>query len=254
MSGSNFQYALVARGTTPLAEYAVVSGNSRSIVLKMLESLDPKKNRGIVEQANGVILSLTDPDRLTYVCVVDRQISSAAGYSFLEELKAKWRARYGNSAGSFAPSSKNAEFGNSDMAALMRNYNSQSFQKLNQIKANLESAQEQMTQNLTMALARGEQLSNMENKAEDIRNSAQSFRREATSLKWQQCLNKWKWYFIGILIVLVVIVVIVWVICGIKFEKCGGKSDPTPEPESQRGRKLEQKEPSVKRKRNVSAG
>jgi vesicle-associated membrane protein 7 len=235
MRGSNLQYALVARGTTPLAEYAVVAGNSRAIALKMLESLDPNKTRGVVEQASGIILSLTDPDRITYVCIVDRQISSAAGYSFLEELKAKWRQRYGNSAGSFAPLSKNAEFGNNDMASLMRNYNSQSFQKLNQIKANLESAQSQMTQNLTMALARGEQLATMETKAEDIRSSAQSFQREAKALKWQQCFNKWRWYFLGTLILLVVITVLLLIVCRPTFERCGNRSSgegstPTPAP------------------------
>jgi ribosomal protein L17 len=196
----------------------------------MLESLDPNKTRAIVEQAGGIILSLTDPDRITYVCVVDRQISSAAGYSFLEELKGKWRSRYGNSAGSFAPSSKNTEFGNSDMATLMRNYNSQSFQKLNTIKAHLESAQNQMTQNLTMALARGEQLSNMEDKAEDIRTSAQSFRREAKSLKWQQCRQKWMWWIIGSVILVVVVLVLLLVFCGVTFEKCGNAPADTPSP------------------------
>jgi vesicle-associated membrane protein 7 len=228
MAGSNFQYALVARGTTPLAEYATSAGNSRAVVLKMLESLDPKKARGIVEQANGIILSLTETDRITYVCVVDRQISSAAGYSFLEELKGKWRARYGNSAGSFAPNSKTGEFG-PDIGALMRNYNSQSFQKLNQIKSNLESAQSQMTQNLTMALARGEQLSNLEGKAEDIRASAQTFKREAKSLKCQQLCARIRWWILGISVLIVVILVILFVVCGITFENCP-KKDPTAQP------------------------
>jgi vesicle-associated membrane protein 7 len=230
MSGNNFQYALVARGTTPLAEYAVVAGNSRAIVLKMLESLDPNKSRGIVEQAGGIILSLTDPDRITYVCVVDRQINSSAGYAFLDEVKGKWRQRYGNSAGSFAPSSKNAEFGNTEIAAIMRNYNSQSFQKINQIKQNLESAQTEMTQNLTMALARGEQLSNMETKAEDIRSSARTFQREAKALKWQQCLNKWRWWVLGIVILLVIIVALLLIFCKPDFSKCKSSPEATTAP------------------------
>jgi hypothetical protein len=228
-STTNFQYALVARGTTPLAEYSVSTGNSRAVVLKMLESLDPGKPRAIVEQAAGNILSLTDPDRISYACVVDRQVSSSAGYSFLDELKGKWRQRYGNSAGSFAPSSKNTEFGNTEIASLMRNYNSQSFAKLNQIKANLESAQTEMAQNLTKALARGEQLELMETKAEDIRNSAQSFRRDAEKLRCQQCVNKWRWWVLGSIILIVVIFVVVWILCGTTFQKCGNTpSSPSP--------------------------
>jgi ribosomal protein L17 len=68
------------------------------------------------------------------------------------------------------------------MAWLMRNYNSKSAQKLNQIKSNLANAQTAMSQNLSMALTRGEQLTTMEGKAEDIRSSAQTFRREAEKL------------------------------------------------------------------------
>jgi tetrahydromethanopterin S-methyltransferase subunit F len=229
MAENNFQYALVARGTTPLAEHSISSANHRLLVLKMLESLDPKKTRGIVEQATGIVLSLTEPDRMTFVCVVNRQISSAAGYSFLDELKGAWRKRYGNSGSNFAPNSKNEEF-RSEIDALFRNYNSQSYQKLNQIKANLDAAQSQMTQNLTMALARGEQLSNMETKAEDIRASAQTFKREAKELKCQQLCARIRWWILGIVIVLVVIVVILLVACGVKFQKCGGASDDTPSP------------------------
>jgi hypothetical protein len=64
----------------------------------------------------------------------------------------------GKIAGSFILGSKNVEFGNCDIVTVFRNYNSQSFQKLNQIKANLESAQNQMTANVTLTLTRGEQL------------------------------------------------------------------------------------------------
>jgi hypothetical protein len=201
----------------------------------MLESLDPKKARGTAEQANGIILSLTEPDRITYVCVVDRQISSTAGYSFLDDLKAKWRARYGNSAGSFAPNSKTTEFG-PEIAAVMRNYNSQSYQKVNQIQSNLTSAQNQMTQNLTMALIRGEPLSNLEAKAEEICGSAQAFKMEVKALKCQQLCARIRWWILGIGVLLVVIVIILLVVCGVKFEKCPEPTAaPAPNPTAQGG-------------------
>jgi vesicle-associated membrane protein 7 len=232
MSGANFRYALIAHGTTPLAEYSVVSGNSRSVILKMLESLDPSKPRSYADQQGGHILSLTDADRISYDCVVDPQISQSEGYSFLEEVKLKWCQRYGNSGQSFAASSKNDEFGNGEMASIMRNYNSQTYDKINKVKQNLENAQAEMTQNLTMALARGEQLSMMEQKADDIRASAQQFQRQATNLKWQQCFNKWRWWILGVIIVLVVIFVIVMIICKPNFSKCKSSSNdagtPTP--------------------------
>ena len=215
-----FQYALVARGATPLAEYSLVSGNSRMIAIKMLENIDPKTPRAVVEQAGHVFMTLTEPDRVTFLVLTDKAVSPASRLSFLNDLKSRWRARYGNSAAGFAPNSKNSEFGQTEIAALMRNYNSDKYQKITQIKSNLESTQDQMTQNLTMALARGEQLNVMEAKAENIKDSAATFRREATNVRRRMCLQKWKWYFIGIAIAVVVIFIIVWVACGASFQKC----------------------------------
>lgn len=214
-----FQYALVARGATPLAEFSIVGGNSRNIAIKMLENIDPKTPRAVVEQSQHVFMTITEPDRVTFLVLTDKAVSPAARLSFLNDLKSKWRQRYGNSAGGFAPNSKNAEFG-PEMAALIHNYNSDKFAKITTIKQNLEQTQDTMTQNLTMALARGEQLNVMETKAENIKDSAATFRREATNVRRKMCLQKWKWYFIGIAIAAVVIFIIVWVACGASFQKC----------------------------------
>jgi vesicle-associated membrane protein 7 len=221
MTASNIQYALVARGTTPLAEFSVVQGNARATALRMLETIDPSK-RNMVEQANGTFLSQTDPDRITFLCLTDRQINAKTGYAFLDELRAKWRARYQNSGASFAPNSKNSEFGQTEIATLMRQYNAPSSQKLNQIKANLDATKDTMTQNLSMALTRGENLTTMEGKAEDIRSSAATFRREAEKVRCAQCCAKWRWYILGIAILLVVIVVILMIACKPNFSSCKG--------------------------------
>jgi vesicle-associated membrane protein 7 len=157
---------------------------------------------------------------MTYLCVISKSISTQAGYQFLEDLKRKWTSRYGNSGSSFAALSKNAEFGQTEIASLITTYNSPSNQKINQIKQNLEATQNQMTQNLTMAISRGEQLSVMSDKAENIRESAHTFKREAQDVRCKMLVQKLKWYFIGGAIAILVIFIIVWVCCGAKFEKC----------------------------------
>lgn len=219
----SFNYALVARGTTPLAEFAQIQGNFRSIAIKMLENIDPKTPRAVVEQGQYVFMTLSDPDHVTYLCLTDNTVPTDQRISFLDSLKSKWRQRYGNNASQFAANSKDAEFGRSEIAALIRQFNSTSNQKISTIKSNLRDTQDQMTQNLTMALSRGEQLSVMESKAENIKESADTFHRQAKSVRRNMCIEKYKWWFIAALIVIVVIFVIVWIACGAKFQKCGGK-------------------------------
>ena len=220
MRDIKFKYATVARGATPLAEHSLVTGNHRTIAVRMLENIDPKTQRAIVEQNQGVFTAITEPDRMSFVVLTDKSVRLDGRLAFLNDLKQRWRGRYGNSAAGFAPSSKNVEFGSTEIAALMRNYNSDSFQKISTIKDTLNETQDQLTQNLTMALARHEQLSVMEEKAENIKESAATFKRTSAQVRRQMCLQRWKWYFIGVAIALVVIFIIVWIACGASFQKC----------------------------------
>lgn len=221
MTQNNFQYALVARGSTPLAEYSIVQGNYRNIALRMLESLDPKSPNAIVEQGKNIFYSQTDPDRMTFLCLCDSQVQPTLRAGFIEELQRKWRQRYGNSAVSFAPNSKNNEFGATEIRNLIDSFNKERNAKLAAVKQNLQDAQEKMTQNLTMAFARGEQLNIMEQKAENIKDSAQTFHREATNVRRKMCLQKWRWYILGAVVVIVVIFIIVVIACGgFTFKRC----------------------------------
>ncbi|KAH0794416.1 Synaptobrevin family protein [Histomonas meleagridis] len=215
---NNFQYAMVANGIKPLAEYAILDGNHRKIAVKMLENLDPKTPRAIIEQGNYVFMTLTDPDKTTYLCLTSKNVSPQARISFLQDLQRKWRSKYGNGGASFPPNSKDNEFGKTEIAALIRNFNSERNQKLTTIKENIAQAQEQMTQNLTMAFARGEQLEVMEKKAENIQNSSSTFHREATNVRKKMCFQKWKWYLLIFIIIVVVILVIILIAC--KGFKC----------------------------------
>lgn len=221
MTSSKFQYALVARGTTPLAEYTLVQGNHRNIAIKMLENLDPKNPSAIVEQGKNIFFTMTDPDRMTFLCLCDSSVPATLRSNFLEELKRKWRQKYGNSAAGFGPNSKNDEFGRTEIKNLLTSFNSERNAKLAQAKGYLQDTQDKMTQNLTMAFMRGEQLNIMEQKAENIKDSAQTFHREATNVRRKMCFQKWRWYFLGAAIVLVVIFIIIVIACGgFTFSKC----------------------------------
>lgn len=215
----SFQYALVARGTTPLAEYSTIQGNYRPIAIKILENLNPATPRTMVEQAGHVFFAITDSDRVTFMCLTETNVSRQIQIAFLEEMQRKWRTRYGNNSGSFMTNSKDAEFG-PEMATLIRTYNSERAQKMATIKDNIADAQDKMTNNLTLAMARGEQLAVMEKKAEDISQSADVFKREATNVRRKMCFQHYMWWIIGFVVLAVVIFIIVWICCGAKFQDC----------------------------------
>jgi vesicle-associated membrane protein 7 len=103
---------------------------------------------------------------------------------------------------------------------MMRNYNSSQYAKIQTIKDNQRETQVQMTENLTLALQRGAGLDELSTKADTLKESAQTFHREATAIKRQMCCQKWRWYIIGITIAVVIIFAIVWMSCGLTFSGC----------------------------------
>jgi vesicle-associated membrane protein 7 len=207
-------YGVVAHGTTPLAEYSLVSeGNIKTMALRMLEQIDPSQQWAEVDSNKFILYALTEPDRMTYICLTTDRASVQLRRSFLEELKGKWRSKYGNQGSSMKAYEKNGEFSNVIKTAF-NTYNSERAQKVALIKENLQKAQDETAQNLTKALARGEQLEIMSQKADKIRDSAQAFHRSAGNLKRAMCWQKWRWYIIGGCILLVVIFIITMLICG----------------------------------------
>lgn len=163
MEKNIFYYALVARGATPLAEYSLVEGNHRNVALRMLEFLPSFSPMAIVEQNNCIFTTLTGPDGMTFLCLCDDIViqRDRARLNFLKELREKWREKYGNDAASFAPDSKNNDFGEIDIQKLLDKYN-----KEKPIYGKIENYDDEIaTHNLTMALSRGPQLSITEKKS-----------------------------------------------------------------------------------------
>lgn len=220
MSTNVFVYGLVAHGSTPLADYAPYEGNFKQIAVRMLDQIDPKQQFSEAESNGHVFFAMTEPDRMVYLCLTEKKAPNALRKSFLEDMRTKWRTKYGNSGTTFKAYEKNSEFGPT-IRLLFGTYNSDRAQKLALIKENVQKTQDQTTQNLTKALQRGEQLEIMSAKAENIKKSAQAFHREASNVKSMMCWQKWKFYIIGIIIGIVLIVIIIMLICGgPTFSKC----------------------------------
>lgn len=217
-----FVYALVARGNTPLAEYSRIQGtnNVKPIALRMLENIDPKKQMHVLDQDKYVFHCYTTTDRMNYLCLADKSANSQLRATFLDELQKKWISRYGNKGATFKSLEKSMEFA-PEIEALFNTFNSESAAKIATIKGNIAEAQEKMTENLAEALIRGEKLTIMEQKADTIRTNADTFKRSANQVKNKMCFQRYRWYFLGALIVIILILVIVFSICNIDFRNCG---------------------------------
>lgn len=217
----NFVFAMVARGMTPLAEYPLGDRNFQAYAERMLSSTDPKTPNAFAEQNNFLIVTHSEPDGMNFLLICQNTITASIRQNFLKELQQKWRQKCPGSAEGFEPHSKNADFGSIEIHKLLDFYNSQSFGKIAAIAKNLDDAKEQMDINLTMAYDRGDQLEDMDKKAENIKKFAGAFKDNAGEIRRKLSWQKWRFYVYVAIILIVFIFLIIVIACGgFTFKKC----------------------------------
>jgi hypothetical protein len=152
--------------------------------------------------------------------VTDKVTSQSVRTAALEDLRTRWRQRYGSGGSQFAPNSKTTDFGAIDMAATFDRFNSSHTPKIEQVNANLGSTLERMTDVIERVTLRGESLTALTASADDLAASASTFRRSARDLRCRTCVSRWKWYIAGVTFLLVLLFLIVWFACGGSFQRC----------------------------------
>lgn len=212
-------YGLVAYNNTPLAEFAAYEGNFKTIAAKMLETMDRKSPRVQSEQNNHVFLAAND-DGMVYLVLTEQSASQSLRIAFLDDMKRKWRAKYGNGGRDFTAYSKTKEFGPT-IESLFRTYNSEKAQKVYKIKDNQQKAQDTTVENLNLALKRGEKLEVMQEKANKVLDSAKAFHREAKNVRSMMCWQKYRLFvLLGVVIAIVLFLVITFACGGFSYKKC----------------------------------
>ena len=207
----SFVYGLVGYQTTPLAEYETAEGNYAQIAHELLGKIGHDDTRAVFEQGSYLFSGFGAKNGLTILILSKSSVDVKTRFFVINEIQSKWQAKYGSRASTMRPMEKSADF-RGEIQRLFAVMESPTQAKIQQINQNIADTQKIMTQNLSAALARGEQLNVMEQKAEDIRSSSAQFQRDAHQVKQQMCCRKYMYYIIGGIVILAVIAIIVVII------------------------------------------
>ncbi|CAN1806999.1 Vesicle-associated membrane protein 724 [Linum perenne] len=210
MNQESFIYSFVARGTVVLAEYTEFTGNFPAIAAQCLQKL-PSGNDKFTYNCDHHTFNFLVEDG--YEDTLSKQISIA----FLERMKADFKKRYGGGKADTAiPKSLNKEFG-----PIMKEHmkyiadHAEEIEKLLKVKAQVSEVKSIMLGNIDKAIERGENITNLVDKTENLRDQAQAYKRQGTQIRrkmWYQNM-KIKLVVLGILLLLVLII---W------LSACGG--------------------------------
>ncbi|KAL1543059.1 vesicle-associated membrane protein 724-like protein [Salvia divinorum] len=211
MGQESFIYSFVARGTVVLAEYTEFTGNFPAIAAQCLQRL-PSTNNKFTYNCDQHIFNFLVEDGYAYCVVAKESVGKQISIALLERIKADFRKRYGGGkADTAVAKSLNKEFG-----PLMKGHmqyiidHADEIDKLLKVKAQVSEVKSIMLENIDKTIERGQNLTDLNDKAQDLRESAQVFKRGGEQLRrklWYKNM-KMKLVVLGILLLLVLIIVL----------------------------------------------
>eukprot|EP01118_Nematostelium_gracile_P007497 TRINITY_DN2448_c0_g1_i1.p1 TRINITY_DN2448_c0_g1~~TRINITY_DN2448_c0_g1_i1.p1 ORF type:complete len:227 (+),score=56.28 TRINITY_DN2448_c0_g1_i1:69-749(+) len=218
-------YSVVARGTVILAEYSNAKGNFDEVSRRILEKVPSTRNSSMSYVFERHIFHYTVDDGLTYLCMADEEFGRRVPFSYLEDLKNRFKSTYGQRGKTALAFGMNEDFSRV-MKHLMDYYsNNPSADKITKIKGEVDEVKNVMVHNIEKVLERGERIELLVDKTESMSQNAFQFKKSSTQLKRSMCFKNAKLTAILICIILVIIYVIVAIACGGPiFQKCVEKA------------------------------
>jgi len=221
-------YTLVAKGTTVLAEYSLpsVSGNFTMVTRRILEKIPPQNAKMSYMYDRHIFHYIVD-DGLVFLTMADEAFGRRLPFTFLEDIRTRFRATYGDRGRTAMAGAMNEDFGRVLQVQMEYYSNNPGADKITKVKEQIDEVKEIMVQNIEKVLERSEKIELLVDKTEALNANALNFKRQSTGLRQAMFWKNVKlWIILGIVAV-IVIYVIVAIICGPLLKSCISSSSPT---------------------------
>lgn len=215
-------YALVARGNTVLAEYTFTSGNFPTITRVLLGKI-PEQDGKMSYVYDQYVFHYVVENKMTFLCMADESFKRRVPFAFLDDVKNRFFATYGDKGQTAIAFSMNEDFGRTIQKQL-EFYNGPQADQFATVHKKLDDVKNVMVQNIEMVLERGEKLELLVDKSDRLNTTAFTFEKSSRKLKEAMFWKKVKLYILALSLLGFIVFIITWVACGADFGKC--KTDP----------------------------
>jgi len=179
-------HALVARGTTVLAEHASGTAELKPAAQITILSKIPPNNSKLTYVWQDRLIHYVSSDGVIYLIMADDSVGRRMPFAFLAEVERRFTAMFtpdtilsagAHSLGEFEP----------ELARLMHQYTTAPpADPLKQARSDLDNVKDIMVQNIDSILQRGERLDLLVDKTDTLAGQAYAFRRGARNVRRQQ--------------------------------------------------------------------
>jgi len=208
-----------------MARFTFTSGNFPQITRVLLGKIssDDGKMSYVYDQ---YVFHYMVEDGLTFLCMADDAVEGKRRipYAFLEDIKSRFMATYGESAQTAIAFEMNQHFGRT-LQKQMEFFNGPQADQLSEVTKKIEDVKNVMVQNIEMVLERGEKLELLVDKTEQFQNSAFTFQKQTRKLKEAMFWKKVKCYAMIVGAALLVTLILSMIICSPNYSQCKSDDD-----------------------------
>lgn len=211
-------YSLVARGKTVLAEYTFTSGNFPTITRVLLGKIEDKDGKMSYVYDQHVFHYIIE-NHIIYMCMCDDMDKRRIPFGFLEDIKQRFKATYGERAQTAIAFAMSEDFGRT-MHKQMDFYNGSGADAFAQVNTKLDDVKNIMVQNIEMVLERGEKLELLVDKTDKLQSQAFKFEKSSKELKNAMFWRRIKLYCLIFFIFAFFMWLLTSLICGFDYKSC----------------------------------
>ena len=218
-------YALIARRRDVLCEYTSnnVSGNFATVTRVLLTKLPIQDGRAAYLYDEQSFCYIVD-DSITFLCMTGEQTKTRLAFSFLEDIKGKWRERFGVLEKSALAFSLDDAF-RPVLKDRIEFYSSNGMpDNFSTVQSKIDSVKEVMVENIEKVLERGERIELLVHKTDRLAGEAFRFNRNAKSLKHELWCRACRTKLLCLAVVLLIVTASVALVCGLSLGKCTSTS------------------------------
>ncbi|XP_037459919.1 vesicle-associated membrane protein 714-like [Triticum dicoccoides] len=209
-------YALVARGTVVLAEFAAVSGNAGAVARRILEKLPSEAEaRLCFAQDRYIFHVLRSPaDGLTFLCMANDTFGRRVPFIYLEDIQMRFMKNYGRVAHSALAYAMNDEFARVLHQQMEFFSSNPSADTLNRLRGEVSEIHTVMVDNIEKILDRGDRISLLVDKTSTMQDSGFHFRKQSKRLRRALWMKNVKLLAVLTAVIVLLLYVIIAAFCG----------------------------------------
>ncbi|KAH0471081.1 hypothetical protein IEQ34_000804 [Dendrobium chrysotoxum] len=220
-------YAVVARGTVVLAEFAAVTGNTGAIARRILERLPPESDSRLCFSQDRYIFHVLKADGLIFLCMANDTFGRRIPFAYLEDIHMRFMKNYGRVAHSALAYAMNDEFARVLHHQMEYFSSNQTADTLNRLRGEVSEASISlmksnliliihtvMVDNIEKIMDRGDRIALLVDKTATMQDSAFHFKKQSRRLRQALWMKNAKLLALLTLVIVLLLYIIIAACCG----------------------------------------